>query len=576
MLLSTTLLLAAASADPCASPCAGHAHHVFCYPANVPAEVRKAIIERNGALPPTLLAAYPTSFFTDDTVWTGDLGQGPAGQALPARLTYSFPDDGTTWGLSEISAPGPNTLNAELLNLYGAGNLDLGREYLRQSIAVFRKYGGLTYAEVADDGSAMDQDPVRTPDRGDIRIGGLAFGTGTFLAYNAFPSPDFAGVGGGDMVVNTSFFLPENFSDPANDFRYLRNTIAHEHGHGTGYIHSTPCDGTKLMEPFIDTTGDTMRVDGRRGLGNNYGDRFAGNQLQGNAEPLGTLTRSVILPDLSTNGDDGPNNSDEDWFSLTVAEQTTVSVTVQPTGGSYQNGQQFFGCFGDETTIDAFRAGNLNVEIRTFFNLIASGNANGAGEAETATATLNPGVQYLVRVVDIGPSTEQDVQLYDLTIDLNGTPAAPWAVAGLDKRIAAGETCFFIGDILSEPTQPGATLVQYDWDLDGNGSFEVIDDPRPTAVYTVNGTVPVTLRVTDSNGVSDTDTITVTVFGGSDPIDCPDADGDGFVNIIDLNLVLSNFNMAVDRGTNGDVTGDGFVDLNDLNAILSAFDTVCD
>ena len=49
-----------------------------------------------------------------------------------------------------------------------------------------------------------------------------------------------------------------------------------------------------------------------------------------------------------------------------------------------------------------------------------------------------------------------------------------------------------------------------------------------------------------------------------------DLDGDGFVWITDLNLVLENWNQSVAPAdlSAGDVTGDGFVGIGDLNAVL--------
>ncbi len=49
-----------------------------------------------------------------------------------------------------------------------------------------------------------------------------------------------------------------------------------------------------------------------------------------------------------------------------------------------------------------------------------------------------------------------------------------------------------------------------------------------------------------------------------------DLDGDGFVGISDLNIVLGNWNLNVPPGTwlDGDPSGDGFVGIEDLNAVL--------
>lgn len=54
---------------------------------------------------------------------------------------------------------------------------------------------------------------------------------------------------------------------------------------------------------------------------------------------------------------------------------------------------------------------------------------------------------------------------------------------------------------------------------------------------------------------------------------CPgDVNGDGSVDLADLNLVLANFGSATN---NGDANGDGQVDLADLNLVLANFGTDC-
>ena len=49
-----------------------------------------------------------------------------------------------------------------------------------------------------------------------------------------------------------------------------------------------------------------------------------------------------------------------------------------------------------------------------------------------------------------------------------------------------------------------------------------------------------------------------------------DLDGDGFVGITDLNIVLGNWNQSVGTGVwlDGDPSGDGFVGIEDLNIVL--------
>jgi len=53
---------------------------------------------------------------------------------------------------------------------------------------------------------------------------------------------------------------------------------------------------------------------------------------------------------------------------------------------------------------------------------------------------------------------------------------------------------------------------------------------------------------------------------------CPDLDGNGAVDLDDLNAVLGAFGSA---SPSADATGDGVVDLDDLNAVLQAFGSTC-
>lgn len=498
-----------------------------CFVENPTPEQFEYIMNTFQALPPTLInpAGLPSDrYFTANTVWSGTGATGSSGQAARVTLTYSFPADGVSWGDGSNGPIAPNNLSAQLTSLFGAGNLDRGREFIRQGLASWRKVGGLTYNEIADDGAAYSTAHENVTTRGNVRIGSNPQGNTGVLAYNYFP-------GASDMAINSDEFPVGNgtLGSAANTYRYFRNVVAHEHGHGLGYIHPTPCNQTKLMEPFASTAFEMTQIDEWRGLGRNYGDRFAGNNSGATAKDFGDLTtpsvKSIVEQRLSTNGTTGPSNSDEDWFKFTLSSSQAVVITAVPTGGSYQNGQQTGGCNpSNPGTINAGSAANLNVELRT--------GANGATVAQTAAAaaagateTLNAGTlaagTYWVRVVDSATTAgTQTVQLYDLTIRVATSKAPPTAIAGLNKRVQAGTTCYFMGNLNSytNDTGPGGganSITTYAWDLDGDGTFEVPNNAVPTLTYLSNGTFPVALRVTDSNGLTATDTINVVVFGAT-------------------------------------------------------------
>jgi hypothetical protein len=65
----------------------------------------------------------------------------------------------------------------------------------------------------------------------------------------------------------------------------------------------------------------------------------------------------------------------------------------------------------------------------------------------------------------------------------------------------------------SGSSDPDGSIVKYQWDLDGNGSFETDTGATPTtsATYSQEGQVAVTVRVLDNNFATDTETATLTV-----------------------------------------------------------------
>lgn len=494
-----------------------------CYESGLRPSEFEALVAQTQLLPPSL-GNVVDRFYTDTFVWQGDGGIGPSARALPAQLTYSFPDDGTTWGLSGTSRVAPNELNARLTATFG--DLDRGREYIRSALAAWAKVSGVTYTEVADDNTPMTGSSDRVATRGDIRIGGLQFdlnGPNGVLAFNGFPSSlGASSVSGGDMAINTSYFNATWFQSTLNDYRALRNTVAHEHGHGLGCIHSVPCDMTKLMEPMIFTSRDMLQRDEIRAAQRNYGDRFAGNQTFNTAHDFGNLTspvlRSVIVRDLSTNGFSGWNFSRQDFFKFTLGSAQPVTLTATPTGELSNQGQQTFSCNGTFANVDSLVAGNLRIELLdSLGNLLQTSPAQSAGTPATIDAgTLQPGV-YGVRVHDTGGNTaaNQIVQTYNLLIRVGTAKAPPEAVAGINKRVRAGTTAWFNGSVNSRATETGATLpiAGYDWDFDGDAVLDITDNPQPSFVFPSNGVFPVTLHLTDSLGTTGTHTINVTVFG---------------------------------------------------------------
>jgi hypothetical protein len=142
-----------------------------------------------------------------------------------------------------------------------------------------------------------------------------------------------------------------------------------------------------------------------------------------------------------------------------------------------------------------------------------------------------------LRVTDNG-SPEKDATT-TLTILITTPPIAPTAVAGGPYNLCPGAKPWFLNaaastnpdEGLSEPGQPGDTIVSYEWDLDGDGQYDDATGGQPdvTAFFTAKapGSYLIQLKVTDrtatsfpSSGMgnlSDTDTAVVVVRAGTDP-----------------------------------------------------------
>jgi len=512
-----------------------------CFVENPTPEQLENIVTMYGALPPGLVMARGLNnrFFTGTDIWSGEPAVGvPAvtipvdptilGPATRIRLTYSFPADGVPWGTGGQT----NDLGQQLRDMFPESGVDRGRELIRQAIAQWTLACAVTYEELNDNNEPLNNGPSTPPTslllgNGDIRLGAFAQSTGSgVLAYNFLPGS------GGDMAINSSFF-PQYRLQVSNNFRLFRNALAHEHGHGLGFLHSVPCSQTKLLEPFSSSVYDGPQIDDLRGAQQMYGDRFAPNHTSATAYNLtsdygplsnaaGDMGVSVREQNLSTNGpairsDSSTNPTGEDWFQFRLDSNQPVRITVRPTGGTYSNGPQTLdmtddACAGEIIALEAAQsAGNLNFQLYRAVDLstVLGGAGQSAVEGQLEQVQFASGTffgpllanTYLLRVWDAGAAVAQPkpVQLYDLEIRVGSPTTAaqqfkypPLAVAGINKRIAVNEPCSFIGDLLSRAREPGIALrtQQFEWDITGvggvpgaDGVFEITNNPvDPVAI----------------------------------------------------------------------------------------------
>ena len=328
---------------------------------------------------------------------------GPAGN--PAILTYSLVPDG-------VIIPGqvfePDSANALFLvmNARFGGNTALWQAKVDQAFAAWSLSTGVRFVRVPDDGAPWPGSPGQTGARGDIRLACHPIdGGGGVLAAARLPTI-------GDIVLDSS----ENWGSPGNDYRFLRNVLAHEVGHALGLGHVWPTESTKLMEPFYFSDRDGPQDDDLRGCQRNYGDPDENNDTPAAATGLGelradsNLSRTRLSLDAAT---------DADYFAFSLPQRSLVAAAAAPVGGTYFVGP----ASGSTTLVNSLAVQSLSVQLlSTSGDLLAQSPSHAAGTpGEVPGTTLTAG-DYVVRVSS-PPGSSNDVQRYTLT--LTAAAAAP-------------------------------------------------------------------------------------------------------------------------------------------------------
>lgn len=443
-LLAATLLLSLTS--PFTVPAAAQEvlQPAICFaPGTSEAEVAKRIRQSEAAtghlLRPSLqpglgkaLEKYqPAARWTVTATNGGGLTQGD-----PTVLTWSIVPDGTSIFGYAGEPTAPSNLQAFLTGIYGSQAAWLA--IIQQVFDRWSELTGITYVyEPNDDGAPFLQfslSPGVLGVRGDIRMSGhFIDGTSGTLAYNFFPNF-------GDMVLDTG---DGTFFNTSGNSLRLRNTLAHEHGHGIGLNHVCPVNQTKLMEPFLSLAFDGPRHDDILGAQRHYGDTFEHNDTAGTATGLGPFAPgdSVLVPDVSVDDD-----LDTNFFAFTVAANNAASITVQPIGLTYLQGpQNSNGSCSPGASFNSLTLHDLGVEVLDAdgATVLATADLNPAGQSESLTGVPLPSGAgtYYVRVHG---STTNNAQLYQLGLSVDGPVCGNGVLeAGevCDGADLGGETC---------------------------------------------------------------------------------------------------------------------------------------
>jgi hypothetical protein len=350
-------------------------------------------------------------------------------QGNPLALTWSFIPDGTSIpanGQIPTEVTSPSELFAQMDSKFGG--VANRATWIAQFQACFDRWGALTgvsYTRVTNNGNPWDDgapfpgsgsSSVAGSTRGHVRIGMHPLdGANNVLAYNRFPS-------NGDMVLDSA----ENWGNQGgNNYRFLRNTIMHEHGHGLGIQHVCPINQTKLMEPFLSTQFDGPQQDDVRAAHFFYGDAYENNDNVSTANVLGALSigatinpSTVPTPSVSNGRITSIDlNGDQDWYKVTVAAPQFVTVTVTPIGSSYAEYAQDAACNNGTVTINSASIARLAVDVVDAAGVATYTTNSAAAVGGTATipgALFSPAGTISIRVRELDSPTEP--QLYNLSI----------------------------------------------------------------------------------------------------------------------------------------------------------------
>jgi hypothetical protein len=227
------------------------------------------------------------------------------------------------------------------------------------------------------------------------------------------------------MVIDTDDW--PYYDNTGGDYRFLRNVVSHENGHGIGLGHVIPSNGTKLMEPYVSTAYDGVQDDDIRGGMRLYGDWLENNDDPSEATDLGALSGDLTYEDLSID----------------------KGMTVRPVGSTYNVGPEG----GTATLVNTKEMTDLEFSIYDGTGTVVEyyQNDGGPGLDEVLTAyPLVPGDHFIQvrRVTD----SANAIQRYTLMVSFDVSTA----VAGGESRLPGPGTADLA--IRPNPFNPAASI----------------------------------------------------------------------------------------------------------------------
>ncbi len=456
--------------------------------------------------------------YTTYARWTSTSTDGATGgNGGPITLTYSFVPDYST-GDPTTS----NTIHATMDAKFGSRAT--WKALFNDMFSDWADRTGIRFIEVADDGAAWPNSPGVVNVRGDVRI--VAFqmdGTYGVLAYNYYPSL-------GDMALDNA----EPWEDTTDNYRFTRNVLLHELGHGIGLQHVAPVDGTKLMEPYLGLGFDGPQDDDIRGANYYYGDPDEPNATAGAAASVGSIASPVTLENRSLH-----SNSDADWYYVGLSAGASLQVSATPVGAAYSVGPDG----GTPTSIDTRTVNPLKIELYNEAGTVLLGDATASAAGQpvnTATYAVQSGdSSMLVKVSTAGSAadvqryqlvlTPAQVTTHGLVISSTGTTGvtislSPSAVGDVSSLITPNAVLYVSGvaATLTAPQTSGNYTFRR-WQLDGvdrasgDRELDVTMSAAHTAVAVYNPSISVEAGANVALVAGESATLNAAATGGTPP-----------------------------------------------------------
>ncbi len=183
------------------------------------------------------------------------------------------------------------------------------------------------------------------------------------------------------------------------------------------------------------------------------------------------------------------------------SDTATINVSIKPKANA---GAEIHGVMGQNIEFDGTGSRGEGLNFTWDFD------DGSTGYGATPTHQFSAVKSYTVTLTVTDEDGLTDTDTVAVVIGANNLPLP---VAAAPESPSVGEEVTFDA---SGSSDEGGEIVQYEWDFDGNGTYDATG-VTATHTYTAEGTYHVTLRVTDNLGEEQTTTIVVTVSESAPP-----------------------------------------------------------